>query len=392
MLALTATTETLELSTSSTASTDFHVTFVDHTTSGGTPGTQSGNITTATTTTILAAPASSTYRQVRQLSVKNKGTAVQAVVLKKDISGTERELTASISLGGQESLWMDGNGLITIFDSAGRPKFQAAEISGYSGRSTAYYKVGTAAEAVGVNHSLHAATGFPGAWAPGTPGLAGRATDGTAVADAGCLLIANPSTGANYLIQNVVGSSVAHLHWIRDYLWVNSGTVVTTTTAQTVNSVAFPARDINGSTNGEGVNVAILVTTATTNAGAITNTTMSYTNSDGTAGRTATMASFPATAVAGTFVMFQLAAGDKGVRSIQSVTLGTTYGGGAISLVAFTNLTLVPNTVVNVGGQQFPIPANPGIRLYNSTCAIPGYLASATTATNVTGMIAVMER
>jgi hypothetical protein len=47
------------------------------------------------------------------------------------------------------------------------------------------------------------------------------------------------------------------------------------------------------------------------------------------------MASFPATAVAGTLVPFQLATGDRGVQSVQSVTLGTSYVAGAISLVLF---------------------------------------------------------
>jgi hypothetical protein len=168
--------------------------------------------------------------------------------------------------------------------------------------------------------------------------------------------------------------------------------VVTTTTAQTVNSVAFPARDLNGSANGEQVFVGILVATATTNGAAVTNTTMSYTNSAGTAGRTATISSFPATAVAGTFVPFQLAAGDSGVRSIQTVTLGTSYGGGAIHIVAYRSLAMVPNTVVNIGGSMMPLPLNTGVRLYNGTCALPGYIASATTATTVNGFAVIQER
>ena len=70
------------------------------------------------------------------------------------------------------------------------------------------------------------------------------------------------------------------------------------------------------------------------NAGAITNTTASYTDESGNSGNTATLASFPATAVAGTWVPFTLAAGDRGVRSLQSVTLGTSYVSGAIHLIA----------------------------------------------------------
>ena len=158
-------------------------------------------------------------------------------------------------------------------------------------------------------------------WAWGTPGVNGRNTDGTNSADFGCIPIANPSTGGNYLTELQMASSVNHTHLFFDVLWVNTGIVVTTTTAQTINSVAWPARDLNGTTNGAGVQIGILVTTATTNGSAITNCTMSYTNQDGTAGHTATMASFPATAVVGSVVWFQLHAGDTGVRSIQSITL-----------------------------------------------------------------------
>ncbi len=392
MIALTSTSMTLELVTTSTASTDYNVTYVDHTSSGGTAGSSDGNIASATTTTILAAPGASAQRQIRQLTIKNKGTSSQTVTLQKDVSGSNREITPAITLAAQETLLIDSAGMITLYDSAGRRRDQASEIGGALGFSRPLYKVGTAAEAVGIRHSLHAATGYPGAWAPGTPGVAGRATDGTAAGDAGCIPVPNPASGANYLNQYLANSSIAQYHILADYLWVNSGLVVTTTTAQTVNSVAFPARDDNGSANGAGVQVGILVTTATTNAGAVTNTTMSYTNQGGTAGKTATISSFPATAVAGTFVPFQLAAGDTGVRSIQSVTLGTSYGGGAISLVAFRDIATCPVMLANVGNKMFELPASPGVRLYSGVCLIPTYIASATTATTVHGMIIVQER
>jgi hypothetical protein len=122
---------------------------------------------------------------------------------------------------------------------------------------------------------------------------------------------------------------------LADRLWHNASITSTTTTAQTINSATLPARDSAGTTNGAGVLVGLEVSTATTNGSAITNTTLNYTNSAGVSGRTATIASFPATAVAGVFVTFQLQAGDVGVRSIQSLTLGTSYGSGVIHLVAY---------------------------------------------------------
>lgn len=278
-----------------------------------------------------------------------------------------------------------------VYDTSGKQK-QSVDRTGYAGRAISFLKVGTAAEAAGVGYCTSKDSGFPGAWSPGTPGLAGRTTDGTASADAGCIPWQNPASGSIYLTQCSLSSSVAHWHCLMDVLWVNTDIAVTTTTAQTINSVAFPARDVNGSTNGEGVMVGILVTTATTNAGAITNTTLSYTNSDGTAGRTATIASFPATAVAGTIVWFRLAAGDKGVRSIQSITLGTSYGGGAISLIAARWITAVPVTAANLGANAMPLNNATEVRLYSGSCLLHWYVSSATTATNVQGVVTFMER
>lgn len=391
MIILDATTKILELSTSSTSSTDYYISWVDITTSAFTPGISNGNITTATTTTIVAAPSASTQRQIKHISIINKGTTTQNVIVKLDVSGTETQITGTISLLAGERLQYSGEAGFVKYNAAGSIVNDTDRTKGYNGWSVSFYKVGTAPEAAGQYYSHSKDTGNPGAFVIGTPGLAGRVTDGTTTTDAGCLPFRNAASGANYLTDYNVCASVAGHHFLYDVLWVNSGIVVTTTTAQTINSIAFPARDINGSTNGEGINIGILVTTATTNAGAITNTTMSYTNSDGVAGRTATMASYPATAVIGTFVPFQLQAGDRGVRSIQSVTLGTTRTAGALSLIAYRQIINRPVIVANVGTAVSHLPLNPGIKLYNGTCLLPFQLASATTATTITGTISVME-
>jgi hypothetical protein len=191
-----------------------------------------------------------------------------------------------------------------------------------------FLKVGTTMEAVGVQHSFFYTTGRPGAATAPSPGIAGAAL----TTYAGQIPFTNPVSGNTYIARLQASASVAGSLILYDRLWHNSGIAVTTTTSQTVNSATWPARDANAATNGAGILVGIEVSTATTNAGAVTNTTMSYTDQDGNSGATATISSFPATAVAGTFVPFQLAAGDTGVRSIQSITLGTSYGAGAISV------------------------------------------------------------
>jgi hypothetical protein len=243
-------------------------------------------------------------------------------------------------------------------------------------------KIGGTLEAAGVLASLFYRAGRPGAAVAPTPGIAGAAL----TTYAGQIPFTNPVSGNTYLARLQLNATVGAGFILADRLWHNSGVAVATTTAQTVNSVAWPARDTNGSTDGEGVMIAIEVSTATTNAGAIANTTMSYTNQAGTPSRTATMASFPATAVASTFVPFDLAAGDTGVRSIQSVTLGTSYGGGTIHLVAYRNLVVMELPTANLGNSVDAVTGG-FVRLYDNTVPFLIQHPTTTTATNVIGSL-----
>lgn len=391
MILLTQTTHSLVVTTSVAGSVDYVISYVDVTSTDFTPGSNDGNITTATSTTIAAAPAASTQRQIKQLIIKNVGTVTQVVEVKKDISGTTRAISPTASLQADESLnYSDTKGWY-VLTADGRQKAQDAVDDGVSGFTAGFYKVGTAPEAAGQWYCWSKDSGAPGAWAPGTPGLNGRATDGTTTADAGCIFINNPVSGSNYLTSFQAAPSVICHLYLFDVMWVNTGLVVTTTTAQAITPVALPARDQNGSTDGVGVWAGLLVTTATTNGSAVTTITMSYTNEHGVSGRTATMASFPATATIGTVVWFQLQAGDHGVRSVQSVTLGTSLVTGAVSLILARPLISQPALVANVGGFSTP-PMNPGVRLYNGTCALLFGLMSATTATGVSGTFQVMVR
>lgn len=249
-----------------------------------------------------------------------------------------------------------------------------------------FLKVGTTMEAVGVYHSLAYATGRPGAAVQPAPGLAGAAL----TTYAGQIPWVNPTSGNSHLANLEASGSLTGTLLVYDRLWHNSGAVVTTTSAQTINSVAWPARDRDGATNGEGVMVGIEVFTATTNAGAVTNTTLSYTNQDGTSGRTGTIASFPATAVAGTFVPFQLAAGDRGIRSVQTLTLGTSYGAGAIHLVAYRLIGRIGVVLANVASAEDCIGTG-FVRLYDNTVAFLFWLPTATTAVTVRGTFGVSQ-
>lgn len=391
MLILSNTTHILELETSSAASTDFYVAYADHSASAFTPGNQFGNVAAAQTTTILAAPGSSVQRQVKNVSIVNRGSVVQTVKVKLDVSGTEYALTPwSVTLQPGWALLYSPDVGWRVFDAAGRPTTSSAVSVGNTGRAVGFYKIGSVAEAVGRYHFIGQTGGNPGAWSPGTPGVAGRATNGTQSADGGALPIGTPA-GSHFLTNIVAATSQTMFLTLIDILWVNSGLSVTTTTAQTVNSVTLPARDLDGTTNGHGIEIGLLITTATTQGSPVTTGTISYTNSDGTSGRTGTIEAIPATAVAGTICRVSLAAGDKGVRSIQSVTLGTTLTAGAISLIMYRHVASQPNAAINVGSQR-NIDPNPGVRLFNGSCLLFAGIVTTTTAALLMGHIDVADR
>jgi hypothetical protein len=245
-------------------------------------------------------------------------------------------------------------------------------------------KTGTTMEAVGVHHSMAYATGRPGAaTAPSAVALGGAAL----TTFPGQIPFVNPIPGdETRLFRLVLTSSQISGLFLYDRLWHNGSIVVTTTTAQTVTSVAWPARDRDGSANGEGVQVAIEVSVATTNAAAIANMALSYTNSANVAGRTATIASFPATAVAGTWVIFQLQAGDTGVRSIQSLTIGTSLLTGTVHLVAFRLLATLSVIAANAG-DKVDFVTGGAVKLYDNTVPFLFVLPSSTTGLITTGQL-----
>lgn len=210
-----------------------------------------------------------------------------------------------------------------------------------------YGKDSASNEAAGIPHTPWYATGIVGAGAAPTGGLNGANFSGTV---SGAIAVPAAVSGkTSYLakMSAVHTGGIGHI-WLVDKLWGNVPTV-TTTTSQSITQPTLPARDESASTSGAGVFLALECSSATGNAGAITNTTVSYTNSAGTASRTATLSSYPATAVAGTWVPFSLQAGDVGVRSVQSITLGTSYVSGAIHLCAWRLVAEIEVPAANTG-------------------------------------------
>lgn len=395
MLNLASTSDLLRVATSAAADIEVYCAWVDLNGTTVTPGrTNTASITTATTTTVVASPAASTVRNVKHVNITNNSASASCVVTVDHTDGTNPVELMSFNLLPGENMIFNEEGRWAHRDAQGA-EYPPAGLGMYSGFPVGFMKSGTASDAAGYWYCTSKDAGFPGAWAVGTPGLNGRVTDGTTSGDFGCIPIKNPSTGANYITELQMAASVNHSHLLFDVLWVNSGIVITTTTAQSITSPTLPARDVNGTTNGEGCMIAILCTAAVGLAAVASNATVTYTNSSGTGSRTATLTGIvgsqaPATPVIGTIIWFNLAAGDKGVQSIQSITLGTSWVSGTISLMICRDIATIGTTIPNVSAQK--IIGTPGIRLYNGTCMLHCALTSATTATFFSGELTIAEK
>ncbi len=112
MILLKATTETLTITTTSVADIDYSISYADITATTFAPSTNEGKIIVSTTVTALAAPAASTQRQVKFISITNRhASTTNTVILKKLISATDYNLTPTIVLLAGETIeYIDGNG------------------------------------------------------------------------------------------------------------------------------------------------------------------------------------------------------------------------------------------------------------------------------------------
>lgn len=397
MLLLTSTSDVIRVVTGSAAnSIDVHASWVDMSGTTITPGRQNTVITTATTTIIVPSPAAATQRNLKGLYITNDSTGTNCSIAVEHFDGTTQVELIQFNLLPGENLGYREDGSWVHRDSQGA-EYPPAGLGAYTGQSVPFMKTGTAADTVGYWYTTYKDAGFPGAWAPGTPGINGRVTDGTTAADYGCIPIKNPSVGANFLTEIQMSASVNHSHFFYDVLWVNSGIFVTTVSSvQVITSPTLPARDVNGATDGEGCVIGLYFHAASTLAAVNALSQVTYTNSKGVGSKIATLSAIqgsqaPVTPVIGTVLWYNLAAGDTGVRSIQGFNIGaTSWLTGTVSLFIARDIATIGTNIPNVAAQK-TIGA-PGIRLYNGTCMHHCVLASAATATFFSGELVIMEK
>lgn len=230
-------------------------------------------------------------------------------------------------------------------------------------------------------HSLFYLAGVPPTAVANSAGVGGVAV----TLDGGQISFTNPVSGNTYLARFSGQATIAGRLLLCDRLWHNSGLNATLTSAQTVNSVAFPARDANGSINGENILIGLEVTGV---LGAGTpNLSMSYTNQAGVSGRTgAGILTVVTTSAVGAFYQMGLQAGDTGVRSVQTFTLSASMVSGSYALVAYRILAGVDITNSNVSNS---IDALTGgfPRMFDNSVPFLIFIPSITTASNISGQV-----
>ena len=243
-----------------------------------------------------------------------------------------------------------------------------------------FAKQGATGKGAGSYHSYWAQGGLPGA------GAAQGSVNGAVPDDAtaGAILFNNPAAPAlTYLARLGLALSPGNgMFELYDRLWHNSGLSGVVATAQ---AIAQPA--LTRSADGVGVEL-YAEWYAPTGATAV-NATASYTNTDNVAGRLAT-AAFPASPVAGQMVPFNLAAGDRGIRSVQSLTLSATTGtAGNFGLTLFKNVVEVPSGA-NVG-QSFDAYDLGLPQIPNDACLAMMVLLNQTAVPSVNGSFVLAQ-
>jgi len=121
MLLLTSASDLVRVITGSASDIEVHASWVDNLSGAITPGrTNTASITTATTTTVVASPASSTQRNVKLLSVRNNHASVATLVTVDHTDGTNAETLIKVLLLPGETLLRDYIGKWTHYAANGQ--------------------------------------------------------------------------------------------------------------------------------------------------------------------------------------------------------------------------------------------------------------------------------
>lgn len=378
---LATTSSILRITTDSAANLDVLASYVDLSSGVASPiGTQTTAFSSATTSTVASAPSSGVVRRVYMLTACNRHASLPVRVTLEVFDGTTAYQIDSITLRAGEMWQYTEGGGFQIFDAGGRAytAYPADPVTAGMQPPRPLVKTGITMAAVAAlrGYTPIYVAGSPGAASAPSDGINGAALSGNA---AGFIDHTNPASGNAYIAELQCQASTPGMLWIVDRMWQNSGLSVTSTSAQSITPATLPARDVNASTNGEGV-IAAIEWSATGGAGTPT-VTASYTDDAGNTGNSAAFTGVTTPPV-GTVEIFPLASGDKGVRSVQSITQSATRTSGTMHLILFRILDMVPCTAANI-----PTVVKRNTRLYNDVRLQPIWIPSATTAVNLVAQL-----
>jgi hypothetical protein len=120
MLLLTSTSDIIRVVTGSAVTTiTVHASWIDNASGTITPGRTNTNITTATTTTVVGSPGSSTQRNVKSLQITNNSASSSSQVTVQHFDGTTSTDLMGVTLLAGENCILDQNGEWTHHDSQG---------------------------------------------------------------------------------------------------------------------------------------------------------------------------------------------------------------------------------------------------------------------------------
>ena len=241
-------------------------------------------------------------------------------------------------------------------------------------------KLSATSKGAGLFHSLWTVGGFPAA------GSAAGSVNGVIPTKATIGALNFNAAGASedtFLAQLSLVGSTAGTFFMYDRLWHNSALNGTLNTAQ-----AFTQPALTRHTDGVGVEIW-LEWYAVTGSTAVT-ATVSYTNSDGVSGRSGTC-SIAASPVVGQMIPVALQAGDKGVSSVQSVTLSATTGTAGnfgVTLLKKKAIASVPGPNIAQPPQDFATLGLPEVQ--DNACLSIGVQCTATNTGIMSGLASII--
>lgn len=261
---------------------------------------------------------------------------------------------------------------------------QAAALAGMRAPVAFCKAVGGTAVA-GAPISFYPIGGNPLAGLYPNTGLTGGAYSSSSSVPQGFLYHTDPAGSQDCYLGSLIGSASQPCSILLcDRLW-DCEPATASTSAQSITSPSLPSRDALGGTAGVGVQIGIEVVAATSSTAAVVS--MAYTNSAGTASRSAAFVDLPtaaATAI-GRFFRIGLQAGDLGVQSVQSVTFTTDWTSGTIALVAYRVLAKLDLQVANTPN-MIDVVSGGFPQIYNGSCLFFIMIPSTTTSSYISGV------